>query len=132
MMAGMKYDKDTGTYTLASQRVIVAKGGILGLGAQDAELYAGHDGTCGCPPYDGDYNPHHRRAPRDRRGDDSSVDEMGRGMSARCGTPGAENSECCWHIVQSGDADFVCCWCGDTRVDYKPGLHGPYQPVEIS
>jgi hypothetical protein len=39
------YDKETGTYTLKSGRVIRANGGILGLGTEDTTLYEGYSGT---------------------------------------------------------------------------------------
>ena len=41
----MIYDRDTGTYTLKSGRVIRANAGVLGLGPEDAKLYQGYNGT---------------------------------------------------------------------------------------
>lgn len=42
----MIYDRETGTYTLKSGRVIRASAGILGLGYEDTTLYEGYSGKC--------------------------------------------------------------------------------------
>jgi hypothetical protein len=40
----MIYDRETGTYTLKSGRVIRVNAGILGLGPEDMTLYEGYSG----------------------------------------------------------------------------------------
>jgi hypothetical protein len=42
----MTYDRETGTYTLKSGRVIRVNAGILGLGPEDTTLYEGCSGKC--------------------------------------------------------------------------------------
>jgi len=42
----MIYNRETGTYTLKSGRVIRVDAGILGLGPEDKTLYEGYSGKC--------------------------------------------------------------------------------------
>ena len=65
----MIYDRETGTYTLKSGRVIRVDGGILGLGPDDMTLYEGYSGKyCEHAPgaADGDAGRPHTLTPDER------------------------------------------------------------------